>query len=459
MAVTKIWPVKGKLNTLIRYAENEQKTRIPNLTGLSHDDHDDLSAALEYAADKGKTVREQQLFVSGVNCLPETCLEQMNVTKKQFGKEGGVVGFHAYQSFHPGEVTPEQCHQIGVETARRMWGDRFEVIVATHLNTDCCHNHFVLNSVSFKDGKRYNDCRRTYSELRAISDGICRERGLSVVEHTTASKTPRSLYLAEKSGEPTRYNVMRADIDRAVEGSLNMKGFWSALRQMGYEIDNEPNHKYATIRMPGTIRATRFKSLGEEYTDSRLRERVEENYREGGFLHAHRGGMPCFPTSVLEIILKESGLLKTYHHYCYLLGAYPERKKYRPLHPALREDMRRLDATIEQMEYIERNHIETTHQLKEKTKLTSLQLNLLQVQRYKRYNRLRRCNDPEQRAAILAERDVLSVQIKDARREVKLLTAIPERVKVMEKNMALLEERDRSRRQTQYRRKEHEMER
>ena len=149
MAVTKIWPVKGRLDAVIRYAGNEEKTRLSDLTCLSAG-KDDLGDVLQYAANDTKTTRKSQLFVSGVNCVPEIARQQMELTKQQFGKTGGTVAFHAYQSFRPGEVTPEQCHAIGVELAKRVWGDRFQVLVATHLNTDCCHNHFVINSVSLR---------------------------------------------------------------------------------------------------------------------------------------------------------------------------------------------------------------------------------------------------------------------------------------------------------------------
>ena len=117
MAVTKIWPVKGRLDAVMRYAGNEEKTRLPDLTGLSAG-KDDLSNVLQYAANDAKTSKESQLFVSGVNCVAEIARQQMELTKQQFGKTGGTVAFHAYQSFRPGEVTPEQCHAIGVELAK-----------------------------------------------------------------------------------------------------------------------------------------------------------------------------------------------------------------------------------------------------------------------------------------------------------------------------------------------------
>ena len=98
--------------------------------------------------------------------------EEMKITKESFNKTEGTQGFHAFQSFKEGEVTPEQCHEIGLKLAEEMWGDRFEVVVSTHLNTNHYHNHFEINSVSFKDGKRYYDKRETYAELRRLSDGV-----------------------------------------------------------------------------------------------------------------------------------------------------------------------------------------------------------------------------------------------------------------------------------------------
>ncbi|PWM62999.1 MAG: hypothetical protein DBX91_01995 [Subdoligranulum variabile] len=122
MAVTKIWPVKGRLDVVIRYAGNEEKTRLPDLTGLSAG-KDDLSDVLQYAANDAKTSKESQLFVSGVNCVPEIARQQVELTKQQFGKTGGTVAFHAYQSFRPGEVTPSGWNWpngCGV-TAFRCW--------------------------------------------------------------------------------------------------------------------------------------------------------------------------------------------------------------------------------------------------------------------------------------------------------------------------------------------------
>ena len=152
MAVCEIWDVRGRLDHPIDYAENPEKTANPKYTEA------DLQAmvdVMEYATNKDKT--EQRFFVTGVNCDPTTARDEMMIAKSQWNDRSEIVCYHGFQSFKSGEVTPEQAHEVGVRLAERMWGDRFQVIVATHLNTECLHNHFVVNSVSFADGKHYHD--------------------------------------------------------------------------------------------------------------------------------------------------------------------------------------------------------------------------------------------------------------------------------------------------------------
>ena len=169
LATTKIWPVRDSLRRVVDYAANPDKT-----------EYSGLAQALHYAENDSKTtLQETAQLVSGVHCRPETAWAEMRAVQEQFGKTEGVVAMHAYQSFKPGEVTPEQCHAIGVELARRVWGGRFQVLVATHLNTGCLHNHFVINAVSYVDGKKYEQRRSQYQDLRRISDQLCREYALS----------------------------------------------------------------------------------------------------------------------------------------------------------------------------------------------------------------------------------------------------------------------------------------
>lgn len=149
MATTKIWDVKNHLNRVIDYAANPEKTD-------SHNDIDykfnGLSQSISYTTQDMKT--EKQLYITGLNTTLSTALEDMVLTKKTYQKEDSILAYHAYQSFKPGEVDAETAHQIGIELAKILWGDRFEVLVSTHLDKQHFHNHFVINSVSFRDGKR-----------------------------------------------------------------------------------------------------------------------------------------------------------------------------------------------------------------------------------------------------------------------------------------------------------------
>ena len=134
MATTGFWPVKGRLKDVINYAENPDKTIDRKYLD------DDLAAALNYVENSDKT--DQTMYVSGINCPKKRAYEAMMTTKRRYGKLGGNVAYHGYQSFRTGEVTPEEAHRIGVETAKRMWGDEYEVVVTTHLNTDNLQDEF-----------------------------------------------------------------------------------------------------------------------------------------------------------------------------------------------------------------------------------------------------------------------------------------------------------------------------
>lgn len=266
MATTSIWAVKNSLADVVNYANNPKKTG-----------YRDLSNVLHYAENEDKT--EQKYFVTGINCFAETACEQMMNTKRRFVNKGSNVAFHGYQSFAPGEVTPELAHEIGLRFAREMWGDRYEVLVATHLNTNSYHNHFVINSVSFVDGKKLILKKGTHLDLRRVSDQLCREYGLSVIEKPK-DKTPRSIYQAEKCGEPTKYNLMREAIDRSIAVSYGAKDLARMLKLYGYVINAPENHKYVTICAVGGGKPTRLYQLGEDYTLARIQERLRQNRYE-----------------------------------------------------------------------------------------------------------------------------------------------------------------------------------
>lgn len=227
MATTSLWHISGRLTDVINYIENPEKTR-PESEELG-----DLFSVIDYVK-RGEATSEGE-YVSAINCMRETAFEQMIMTKKQFGKTEGYIAWHGYQSFKPGEVTPEECHQIGIEYAKEMWGDRFQIIVTTHLDKDHLHNHFCFNSVSFRDGKKYNFSKKERQRMMEVSDRICKEHGLSVIGRPHKAPS-RPVWLAEKAGEPTLYNIYRRDIVAAVNNSKSVKGFERYLTRLGYQL-------------------------------------------------------------------------------------------------------------------------------------------------------------------------------------------------------------------------------
>lgn len=158
MAVTSIWPIKGRVDKVINYVRNPEKTIETGHEALAS--LHVIDDVVEYAADEVKT--ERRSYVSCLNCREDTAAEQFVETKQLWGKMGGRVCYHGYQSFKAGEVNAETAHEIGVKLASELWGDRFEVVVATHCNTGHYHNHFVINSVSLEDGRKFYNSPADY---------------------------------------------------------------------------------------------------------------------------------------------------------------------------------------------------------------------------------------------------------------------------------------------------------
>jgi hypothetical protein len=283
---------------------------------------------MDYATQDYKT--ERQHYVSGINCAPEIARDEMQMVKQQYGKEGGIIAYHGYQSFAPGDVTPEQAHEIGVELAWRLWGDRFQVVVATHLDREHIHNHFVLNSVSFVDGKKYNDCKATYALMRQTSDQLCREHGLSVIEHPEQGRTMSwDTWEAEQKGKPTWYSQIRADVDSCITRSFLFEHFIANLKKQGYEVKTG---KYIAVRPPGRERFVRLKTLGDNYTEEAIRQRIWDHERMPLY---HRPPPP--PRKYYKVRGKPrklAGFRALYYHYLYLLGklrkptAPPKKRRY-----------------------------------------------------------------------------------------------------------------------------------
>ena len=224
MATTKILPVRKRLKDCLDYAANPKKTEV--FRG------DALDRLMHYTQNEDKT--EHQLYVTGFNCDPQNACLIMEATKRRWHKDigHGNVGYHIIQSFKPGEASPDQVHQIGCEFARRCLADRFECTVSTHLDKGHLHNHIVVNSVSFMDGKMFrNDFKTYYQGIRQISDDLCRQNRLSVIE-TDGRGISYGEWRSRREGKPTLRGMVKADVEMALSESTDFDDFVGKLQKM-----------------------------------------------------------------------------------------------------------------------------------------------------------------------------------------------------------------------------------
>ena len=451
MATTSIWRVKGWLGKVVIYVENPDKTTNPKSYAkedMTEQDGQGLSDVISYAVNSEKTQWADNedcavihRFVSGINCSPTAARDEMLAVKKRFGKENGTVAYHGYQSFAPSEATPEMAHEIGMKLAARLWGDRYQVIVATHLDRENhLHNHFVLNTVSFVDGIKYHRTKKDYHDMRVLSDALCREYRLSVIENPQYGKAKHyGEWRAEQEQRPTWRGLVRADVDEAIRQSMTERQFFDNLRKKGYEIKVG---KDISVRPPGKERFVRLmRNFGEDYSVEAIRRRLLSQNRP-------ERPAPDLPRTVIRIRLfgslekarKITGFRALYFHYCYLLGIFPENKpkQNRRLHFLLREDLRKLDTITAETRLLVKYRIDTSEQLFSyrdgvKDKISALTDERKQLYKLQRTAAVKA--DPEKAAEIKEQISALSKELAALRREAVLCDGIAERSGVIKEKI------------------------
>jgi hypothetical protein len=442
MAVTKIWNIKGRAESPLEYITNPEKTQRE----FTESEKQALDDVIAYAVDEDKT--EQFFYTTGINCSVEFARDQFNATKIRFGKIGGNVAYHAYQSFREGEVTPDEAHAIGVQLARELWGDRFQMVVATHVNTKCTHNHIVINSVSFKDGLKFHDCKDTYRQLKEASDRICLERGLSVVENPKGKGVNQYVYKMEKAGMPTRYNVARQAIDEAVSLSLNIEEFKYELSKRGYNYRFDPQRKYWTVTPPGGRKPIRIHKLGDDYSRESIERRIYDNdpsVRTERLRQQYRQPNNYNLRRRIDRIMGRSGLEKLYLRYCYELGYLPKyQQNPTKLHIPLKEDLLKCDQYSEQARLLSRYHVDTEKDLSDLIENIEGKIKELSLGRDELRQTARRVL-PESEINDAKEKiKDLTAEIRELRHELKVCGDIQQRSGHVRENLAVID-RDRMR--------------
>ena len=437
MAVTKLWSVTERLGQVIDYATNPEKTSANIKREFSPEQYQALADVIAYAKDEEKTERE--FYVEGINCNVAIARDQFITVKEQYQKTDGIQAYHGYLSFKETDISPEMAQKIGMEFANEVWGDRFQVVVTTHLNTKHLHCHYVINSVSFKDGKRLWGDEKAWFKFRKVADRICEKYGLYYNPNPNRSKQSSYYYKQEQAGMPTRYSMVREAIDEAIAHSTNIKSLDYALTQMGYEHCLSESRKYWTIVPKGYTKPIRLKNLGEDYNEEAIRRRLIENQRvriapfakQTVVIRQYR-----LPTRENKI-KKVGGLYGLYLHYCYRLGYLPKYKKQNTarLHYLLKEDLLKLDKITAETRLLGRENISTDEQLFSYKESLKGQIKTLNDDRTHLRKKARTKMSDDELSKVKEQISTVSDKIRELNKEVRLCDDIAERSKVMEQNL------------------------
>ena len=243
MAVTKIKAIRGTLSKAIAYILNPEKT-------------------------------DEKLLVSSYGCASETAAREFEWTRKIAEQKGmnpvRIIARHVIQSFEIGEVTPELAHEIGKQFADEILGGKYEYVLTTHIDKDHVHNHLIFNAVDFMDYHAYKSYKRIYYDMREVSDRLCKENGLSVIPPSQNKGMSYKEYTEAKRGTSWKQKLKQT-IDRLVITAKDYDDFLRLMQEAGYEI--KPG-KYISFRAEGQERFTRSKTIGENYTEERIKERI-----------------------------------------------------------------------------------------------------------------------------------------------------------------------------------------
>ena len=431
MASTGFWPVKSRLKEVIDYAENPDKTTDKRFLD------EDLWAALRYVENDKKT--DQTMYVSGINCPKQRAYQCMMATKRRYGKLGGNVAYHGYQSFVQGEVTPEEAHAIGIETAKRMWGKDYEIVVTTHLNTDNIHNHFVVNSVSFKTGRKFENHIRDHVELRQISDAVCKEHGKSVIPFTRFYSNKKE-YWMRKDGKMSHRDMLRRDVDEALSKSGSFAEMENYLKCLGYRFARDYNYAHISVIADGWKRAIRLDSLGEKYRSENLREILVANQYKPELYAIHPPKYKRTPLLVIEYELRRLERMDTvqllFELFIELLkictGNNIEQQHNRPLSPMMRAEVEKLDKYLEEYKLLCDQNIESLEGLVSFKDNISSQIAALEQERQCVRNKNRRAKTPEEDAALKEQAKAITQKIKPLRKQRDIAIRIEDRIPKMQ---------------------------
>ena len=417
MATTSIWSIKNNLNQSINYIINPEKT-------INKDYGKNSYSYLEIENTEYNYKNEKVCYVSSLNCSEYNPYEDMKFTKEQYGKTDGILAFHGYQSFKENEVTADIAHEIGVKFAEEMFKD-YEVVVSTHQNTNHIHNHFIINSVSFKTGKKYNNNRTNLTKLRHISDSLCSEYGLSVLDEDIGYKNTYN----HKVLENDYYKTLKEDLDNVISYSITLKQVIERLKKLYYKVYFR--NSIMTIYRDGKDKVRIEKAFGDDYSIDNINKRL--------YLSRQIVFKPLPQRTIFEEYSKNNkthkGIYGLFLYYCYLLGVFPKKQPKQYLPYSIRKEIAKLDEYSKQIIFMASKHIETKEDLEYFSKTNYEEYRNLMGKRENLWKRYHRAKTEEDKSKILTEINDIQPKIKELRKYDKYCKDIFERSESIQINL------------------------
>ena len=320
--------------------------------------HARIDVAIKYVLNGDKT--EEQILTAHINCVAGRAHQQMMQTKKDYGKKDGVACYHIVQSFKPGEVSPELALQIAKEFAAEHL-EGYEAVIGVHVDREHIHAHTVFNSVRASEGSKYHsNAQSYYGQIRAISDRLCKEHGLSVIMQGESSKAISYIeWLREQSGQPTFRAMLTADLKRTIEDANDYGHFLMLMEHMGYAVKHGNRLS--------------FRLRGQEQW--MVPGRRDPLFTEDGIRKAIQGNLQAIEAGLRPVLIarrtyvpykkhpKYTGFMALYIHYLYLLGKIQKREYPPKMTPHLKAEIMKFEKYKAQFQFLHENNISGPEQL------------------------------------------------------------------------------------------------
>lgn len=386
MAIIKFKNIKSNLQHVIYYGKNGDKT-------------------------------ENGAFVSTINRGVATSYEEMALTKKFYHKEDKILDYHIIQSFNGFETSPENANRIGKKLAEEMWGDKYQVVICTHVNRQNVHNHIILNSVSFVDGKKYHNSETNIAFIREISDRLCIENGLKVID---TSKSRKEKQIAEKmidnfNRRDEKMQKVITDIDEAIKLAKKYSDFKLALKAKGYS-NIKDNGRYFSLKTPYYSRNVRInKVFGDDYSVQGIKERIYgyrkselmpfANYNKKYYKKIYKG------PKIDWKLYKRNRFYAFYVAILYILGILPAKVVVQEVTVQDYKIKNKTKMVFEELNYINRSHSKSIEDIKTQKKEIEDKLPVLKGERENLWVKYKNAIRTENKTSILERINLLSNEI------------------------------------------------